>query len=326
MLSRVAESVYWMSRYIERAESIARLIDVNLHLTLDMPGASAAHWQAVIATTGDYSRYQSAYVNVTPDNVIEFLVFDYDNPNSVYSCLRAARENARSIREIISSEAWEQINGFYLMVHDASREQSRLELPSEFFRSIRVHSHTIQGAIHSTMTHDEPWHFSRLGRLLERGEQTARLIDTKYFLLLPSPEYVGSTLDDVQWSAVLRSASGFEMYRKRYGRIDPPRIIEFLLLDRSFPRSSNYCIQKADESLHEITGTPAGRFANKAERELGRLRYDFAFLEADTIIGSGLHEFLDNLQTRFIGVGTAIFDTFFALRAHQSQMQQQGKQ
>ncbi|MFW6234470.1 MAG: alpha-E domain-containing protein, partial [Spirochaetota bacterium] len=108
--------------------------------------------------------------------------------------------------------------------------------------------------------------------------------------------------------------------------IDPPRIIEFLLLDRSFPRSSNYCIQKADESLHEITGTPAGRFANKAERELGRLRYDFAFLEADTIIGSGLHEFLDNLQTRFIGVGTAIFDTFFALRAHQSQMQQQGKQ
>ncbi len=323
MLSRVAESVYWMSRYIERAENIARLIDVNLHLTLDMPGASEAHWRAVIATTGDYSRYEDAYVTVSPDNVIEFLVFDYDNPNSIYSCLRSARENARSIREIISSETWEQINSFYLMIHNAAHEKSRLELPSEFFQSIRVHSHTIQGVVHGTMSHDEPWHFSRLGRLLERGEQTARLIDTKYFLLLPSPEYVGSTMDDVQWSAVLRSASGFEMYRKRYGRIDPGQIVEFLLLSRSFPRSSNYCIQKADESLREITGTPLGRFENAAERQLGRLRWDFAFHEADAIIRDGLHEFLDNLQTRFADVGASIFDTFFARRVHGSQIQRQ---
>ncbi len=326
MLSRVAESVYWMSRYIERAENTARLIDVNLNLTLDMPGGSEAHWQAVISTTGDYSRYARAYQWVNPDNVIEFLVFDYDNPNSIYSCLRSARENARSIREIISSETWEQINSFYLMVHNASRDQSRLELPSEFFRDIRVHSHTIQGAIHSTMTHDEPWHFSRLGRLLERGEQTARLIDTKYFLLLPSPEYVGSALDDVQWSAVLRSASGFEMYRKRYGRIDPTRVIEFLLLNRSFPRSSNYCIQKADESLHEITGTPIGRFEHIAERELGRLRWDFAFQEIEPIISSGLHEFLDNLQTRLADTGSAIFETFFARQTHERQTQAQRRE
>ena len=313
MLSRVANCVYWMSRYIERAEDVARLIDVNLLLTLDLPRGSDTQWKALVSATGDADNFATSYGEPTPDNVIQFLVFDYENPNSVYSCLRSARENARAAREIISSEAWNQINGFYLEINDAAQHQGRLNHPSEFFHRIRLNGQTVNGVIDATMSHDEPWHFCRLGRLLERGEQTARLLDAKYFLLLPSSEYVGSTLDDIQWSAVLRSASGFEMYRKRYGRIDPVRIIGFLLLNRTFPRATYSCVVEADDSLHAICGTRVGEFSTLAERELGRLRWEFAFSEADDIISAGMHEYLDALQTKFNQVGEGIRDSFFGV-------------
>ncbi|TVQ96470.1 MAG: alpha-E domain-containing protein [Spirochaetaceae bacterium] len=313
MLSRVAESIYWMMRYIERAENMARLIDVNLTLTLDLPEETESQWRAVVTTTGDIIAFDAVYPKVTSDAVIEFLVFDEENPNSVYRCLRAARENARSVREVISSEVWEQINQFYLMITN-TRYRSALDAPSEFFQQVRLSSHLIEGVINATMSHGESWHFARLGRLLERGEQTARLLDTKYFLLLPSPEYVGSTVDDIQWSAVLRSASAFEMYRKRHGRVEPHRVVEFLLLNRLFPRSTHYCVIQADESLHQISGAPVGSFHNAGERELGRLRGEFAFSEASDIIKGGLHEYLDLLQTKFSRVGMGIQETFFGLR------------
>ncbi|MFW6328900.1 MAG: alpha-E domain-containing protein, partial [Alkalispirochaetaceae bacterium] len=262
---------------------------------------------------GDADLFSETYGDPSPDKVIQFLVFDYGNPNSVYSCLRSARENARAVREIISSEAWEQINGFYLEINDAARAGRRLEHPSEFFHRIRLNGQTVTGVIDATMSHDEPWHFCRLGRLLERGEQTARLLDAKYFLLLPSSEYVGSTIDGIQWSAVLRSASGFEMYRKRYGRIEPSQIIRFLLLNRDFPRATYYCVVEADDSLHAICGTQIGEFSTSAERELGRLRWEFAFSEADDIIASGMHEYLDALQTKFNRVGSGIRECFFGV-------------
>ncbi len=312
MLSRVAEAIYWMMRYVERAENVARLIDVNLTLTLDMPEETDSQWRAVVTTTGDAGAFDGAHSRATSDAVIEFLIFDERNPNSVLSCLRAARENARSVREIISSEAWQQINRFYLMI-TGTHYQSAVDAPTEFFEQLRLASHLFEGIIDGTMSHGEAWHFGRLGRLLERGEQTARLIDTKYFLLLPSPEYVGSTVDDIQWSAVLRSASAFEMYRKYCGRVEPHRVVEFLLLNRLFPRATHYCVIQADESLHHISGCPVGAFHNAAERELGRLRGEFAFSEASDIIRHGLHEYLDQLQTKFGRVGTGIQETFFGL-------------
>ncbi len=313
MLSRVAEAVYWMARYLERVADVARLIDVNLTLTLDLPDEPEPQWRAVVTTTGDIAAFNAGHPCPTADAVIEFLVFDEENPNSVSRCLRAARENARSVREIISSEAWEQINRFYLMI-TGTRYQSALDAPSEFFEQVRLSSHLIEGVIDGTMSHGEAWHFARLGRLLERGEQTARLLDTKYFLLLPSPEYVGSTVDDIQWSAVLRSASAFEMYRKRHGRVEPHRVVEFLLLERHFPRATHYCVIEADESLHHVSGSRVGTFHNAAERELGRLRGEFAFSEASDIITNGLHEYLDLLQTKFGRVGAGIQKTFFGLR------------
>ena len=221
MLSRVAESIYWMSRYIERADNVARFVDVTLNLILDMPFGSIQQWQPLVDTTGDTQDFARRYGTATQQRVIHFLTFDQDNPSSIRSCLRAARENARSVREIISSEMWEQVNQFYLKVNAAATDPRALGDPHQLFASVKMSSHTFAGVTDATMTHNEAWHFLRLGRHLERADKTSRILDVKYFLLLPNAADVGTTYDDIQWAAVLRSASAFEMYRKRHGRISP---------------------------------------------------------------------------------------------------------
>jgi uncharacterized alpha-E superfamily protein len=312
MLSRVADSIYWMSRYIERAENVARFIDVNLNLMLDLPVGSAQQWQPLVDTTGDASEFARRYGAATQHNVIQFLTFDGDNPNSMVSCLRVARENARSVREVISSEMWEQLNSFYLMVNSAAGDPDSLSDPHELFASVKMSSHQFAGVTDATMTHNEGWHFSRLGRHLERADKTSRILDVKYFLLLPAVADVGTTADDIQWAAVLRSASAFEMYRKRHGRLFPARIVEFLLLDREFPRAILCCLMAARESVHEISGTPPGMFRNAVERLLGELCSELTYAQVDEIIGAGLHEYLDQLQTRLNLVGGGINERFFA--------------
>src|SRR6266851_6271298 len=242
MLSRVADSIYWMSRYVERAENVARFIEVNLQLMLDAPSGEDQQWEPLVNTTGDGEAFTKRYGEATQQNVIQFLTFDAENPNSILSCVRAARENARSVREIISSEMWEQLNEFYLLVNSAAANVGSLRDPHELFASVKMSSHQLAGVTDATMTHNEGWHFSRLGRQLERADKTSRIVDVKYFLLLPTVADVGTTSDDIQWAAVLRSASAFEMYRKRHGRISPDRIAEFLLLDRDFPRAIHYCL------------------------------------------------------------------------------------
>jgi uncharacterized alpha-E superfamily protein len=314
MLSRVADSLYWMSHYIERAENVARFIDVNLHMILDLPVGATEQWEPLVITTGDDASFAQRYGTATRENVIEFLTFDKKNPNSIVSCLRAARENARSVREIISSEMWEQINIFYLMVHDRVAGKRVKQAPYDFFREIKMASHLFEGLANATMSHGEGWHFCRLGRLLERADKTSRILDVKYFLLLPSVADVGSPLDDIQWAAVLRSTSALEMYRKRHHLLTPDNIVDFLLLDREFPRSIHYCLMKADESLHAISGTPVGTFRNPAEQHLGQLRGELAYAQVEDIIRTGLHEFLDAFQTKLNRVGDSILATFFALQ------------
>ncbi|NOT57649.1 MAG: alpha-E domain-containing protein, partial [Deltaproteobacteria bacterium] len=183
MLSRVADSLYWLSRYIERAENVARFIDVNLQLMLDLPAGASEQWKPLVITTGDDDLFAEHHTEATRENVVQFLTFDKENPNSIVSCLRAARENARSVREIISSEMWEQVNIFYLMVHDATAIPRVREAPYEFFREIRMASHLFEGLTNATMSHDEGWHFCRMGQLLERADKTSRMVDVKYFLL-----------------------------------------------------------------------------------------------------------------------------------------------
>jgi uncharacterized alpha-E superfamily protein len=314
MLARVAESIYWMSRYVERAENVARFIEVNLNLMLDLPVGSAQQWQPLVDTTGDAAAFAKRYGTATQANVIQFLTFDPENGNSIRSCLRAARENARSVREIISSEMWEQLNKFYLMVNSAADDAESHTDPQELFASVKMARHLFTGVTDATMTHNESWHFCRLGRMLERADKTSRILDVKYFLLLPTVADVGTTSDDIQWAAVLRSASAFEMYRKCHGRIVPDRIVEFLLVGKDFPRAIHYCLMRARECVHAISGTPDGIFRYPVERLLGELCSELAYARIDSIISAGLHEYLDGLQTRMNQVGNGISESFFAAR------------
>jgi len=306
LLSRVADSVYWMARYIERAENVARFIGVNLNLMLDLPSGEANQWQPIVATTGDAAVFSERYGEATRETVIEFLARDAGNPNSIASCVRAARENARSVRETISSEMWEQVNSLYLTLQGARPEDP------EFFHNVRMACHLFQGLTDSTMSHNEAWHFIRLGQALERADKTSRLLDVKYFILLPSLSDVGTPYDDVQWSAVRKSVSGFEMYRKRHGRIAPQRIVEFLLLDNDFPRAVRYCLGRADRYVHTISGTKPGSFSCATEQRLGLLRSELDYAPVDMVFKTGLHEFLDGLQGKMNKIDECIRSDFFA--------------
>jgi uncharacterized alpha-E superfamily protein len=311
LLSRVAEAVYWMGRYIERAENVARYIDVNQNLMLDLPSGFGQQWQPIVDTTGDHAAFAEQYGEATMANVVQFLAFDPRNPNSIYSCVTAARENARSVRETISSEMWEQINSLYLLITAHSRQPLDEGLPP-FCREVRMGCHLVQGVHHATMSHNEAWHFIRLGTSLERADKTTRILDVKYFILLPSISDVGTPYDDIQWGAVLKSVSGFEMYRKCYGRISPERVVEFLLLDGEFPRAVRYCIGLADNSLHAITGTRTGAFSCATEQRLGLLRSELDYAQVEPILQSGLHEFFDGLQLRMNTIDECIGGDFFA--------------
>jgi uncharacterized alpha-E superfamily protein len=314
VLARVAESIYWMSRYVERAENVARVIEVNLNLMLDLPFGSAQQWQPLVATTGDAAEFDKRYGGATQHSVIEFLIFDLKNPNSIRSCLRAARDNARTVREIISSEMWEQLNEFHLWVNSAADDAGSRIDPQDLLRSVRRAGHLFTGVTDATMTHNESWNFCRLGRMIERADKTSRILDVKYFMLLPSAIDIGTTADDIQWAAVLRSASAFEMYRKSHGRIAPERVIEFLLLEKEFPRAVQYCLIRARESVHAISGTPAGIFRHPVERSFGELCSELAYARVETLINAGLHEYLDRLQIRLNGLGNGLSETFFAAR------------
>ncbi|GAB4156107.1 MAG: alpha-E domain-containing protein [Cyanobacteria bacterium J069] len=312
MLSRVANSIYWLNRYIERAENVARFVDVNLNLLLDSPMGVAQQWEPLVLTTGDLELFRESYGEGTADNVIRFLTFDPKYPNSILSCLQMARENARSVRESISSEMWEQVNDFYFMVKDACQQPADLDL-SEFFLQVKTSSHLFAGVMNATMSHNEGWHFGRIGRMIERADKTARILDVKYFILLPSVKDVGTPLDELQWIALLKSASGYEMYRKRQHRITPQDVVSFLVLDREFPRSIQFCLLEAERSLYQITGSSRGIWRNPAERALGKLRSELDYITVEDISQRGLHEFLDDLESTLNDIGIKMRETFFAL-------------
>ncbi|MDO8794344.1 MAG: alpha-E domain-containing protein [Vicinamibacterales bacterium] len=309
LLSRVADSVYWVGRYIERAENVARFIGVNLNLQIDLPLAPAHQWQPLIDASGDTEAFRERYGDATQLRVIEYLAYDTGNPNSIASCLRLARENARSVRETISSEMWAQVNSMYLQIQ-TQRSLPEPERMLDAFRDIRMGCHLFQGIADATMSHNEAWHFMRLGRKLERADKTSRLLDVKYFMLLPSASDVGTPYDDLHWSAVLKSVSGFEMYRKKFGHITPADVVEFLVMDEEFPRSVHYCIRGASDSLQAITGTPAGAFRYQSEELMGQLRAELDFTSVHNVIRSGLHEYLDGLQYKMNAIDESLRDDF----------------
>ena len=314
MLSRVADSIYWMCRYIERAENIARFLNVNWRLMLDGNGGSQPQWEPLVHVTGDFDAFKERHGAGTRENVIHFLTFDAENPNSIVSCLESARENGRSVREIIPAEVWEHVNRFYYFVRDAANDSQLANSPMEFFTRIVMESYSFIGMTIATMTHDEGWHFCHIGRMLERADKTSRILDVKYFYLLPSGNGVGSVVDNVQWSALLRSASALQGYRQRHGPIDLRNVVHYLLLEREFPRSVRYCVECVHDSLHRISGTPSGSFGNEAERNCGLLHSELTYGQVNDIVGMGLHEFVDGVQVKLNRIGAGIFETFFAIR------------
>ena len=315
MLSRVADSIYWMSRYVERAENVARFLDVNNNLTLGEGVELGEQWSPLVYTTGDHKLFQKLYGEPTRIAALRFLAFDPRNSNSILSCVAAARENARSIRESITAAMWEQVNTFYLMVQSAVQNHRLLSEPNQFCDMVRSASHALVGTTDATMSHHDGWHFSRVGRLLERADKTSRILDVQYYHLLPSVEDVGTTLDVVRWSALLQSASALTMYRRAHGRITPERVAEFLLLDREFPRSMRFCLMRAQDSISEITGSRPGTFTCRSEKLAGAMRAEMDYTAVEDIVAEGMHEYIDRFQKRLNKIGDALHHDFFTLDA-----------
>lgn len=317
MLSRVASSVYWLSRYVERAENVARFIDVNYNLTLGETDTLGNQWAPLVYTTGDQVPFEERYGEYSRENVLKFLLFDEENPNSILSCASLARENARTIREIIPAVVWEQLNQFYFLVRSATGVNATLDQPQEFCERVRLASHMLVGATDATMSHGEAWHFSRVGRLIERADKTSRIVDVQYYILLPDAHDVGSALDVVRWSALLQSASALTMYRRQYGKILPDHVANFLILDAQFPRAMHFCVRKAQQSLRSITGSTAGTFLNLTEQRIGQLCSNMDYTSIENIIQQGLHQYIDGFQKQLNLVGKAIQDDFFTSKQSQ---------
>jgi uncharacterized alpha-E superfamily protein len=310
MLSRAANSIYWMSRYLERADNVARFVAVNAHLILDMGlERDTAQWEPLLFASGDDAAFKRRYDVADEKNVVGFLTFDSENHNSILACVQKARENARTVREVISSEMWETINALYHLVQTNSRKRRVTDL-QDFLVEVRNASHMFTGQCEGTMSHGEGWHFAQMGKLLERADKTARLLDVKYFLLLPTPEYFDSPYDVVEWGAVLKSVSGFEMYRKKFHRVYFRNVAQFLVLDPDFPRSIRYCVRTAARSLKEITDGLG--VTVPAQNEMALLESMIDDARIDPVLLHGLHEFIDLFQRNLNIVDESLHRSFFS--------------
>ncbi len=315
MLSRVANNIYWLGRYLERAENYARFIDVNFNLMQDLPGDLKEQWKPLIAATGDLELYNSKNQEFDKNQVLFFLGFDLDNPNSMLSSVNNARENARIIRENLSKETWEKANALYHMMQEGLEKKVwKKEDPRPFFEKVKNQILLLYGIADSSVARVEGWYFRQLGQFLERADKTSRILDVKYHILLPSEEEVGSPLDFLHWMALLKSVTAFNTYRRVYGNIDPSCVVEFLVLNKYFPRSIYYCLREAEKCLHNISGNSGAGYQNTAEKAMGELRSKLEFAEVGEIIGFGLHEYLDNLQLKINIISDQVDSNFFRIR------------
>jgi uncharacterized alpha-E superfamily protein len=302
-----------MNRYLERAENYARFLDVNFNLSLELPPHISEQWKPLVMTTGDWSLFESMYEKVDKNKVIYFLGFEENNPNSILNSVSKARENARAIRPEITKEVWEQINFIYYLVIDGhSQKLWKKSDPRAIFTEIKKGCQLLHGIFDSTISRTDGWHFGKIGQLIERADKTSRVLDVKYHMLLPTPKSVGSPFDLLQWAALLKSVSAYDMYRKKFGKLTPVLISEFLILDKVFPRAMLRCLFHAEQSLHKITGGGEG-YSNKAEKQIGMLKSRLEYEDINEIFTSGLHEYLDNFQKKLNEVSIAIFDTFFSI-------------
>jgi uncharacterized alpha-E superfamily protein len=312
MLSRVANSIYWMGRYLERAENYSRFMDVNFNLMLDLPPQQKAQWEPLIYTTGDQDQYLQRYQGFSMKDVVHFMTFDRQNPNSILNSISQARENARSIRESLIKETWEKLNQlFHYVSNMAQSEDLLIKDPRSFYYGIRDQVLLIYGLGYATVSRNEAWHFRQLGVFLERADKTSRIVDAKYHVILPSPVLVGSPIDSLHWSALLKSVSGFNIYRKQHGILHPPKVVDFLMLDKMFPRSVFYGVLEAENCLRLISGNKDRGYFNDAEKYIGELRSMMEFTNVEEIIYKGLHQYIDHIQSKLNQVANEINESYF---------------
>ena len=304
MLSRTANDLYWMSRQIERAENTARMLDITYRMSLlpyriMEPGESWAEpWALPLVISGQATRYYERYSEVTPESVLRFMVLDPDNTSSIFSCLETARDNARAQRGAITNEMWESLNATWLQMRAQKYSSISRSGISEFFDWVKDQSHLFRGVTFGTMLRDEAYSFLRLGTFLERADNTARLLDVKYHTLLPSVDDVGGAVDYYQWSALLRSLSAFNAYRKIYrDTITPYRVAELLILRADLPRSLHACMNETYDILAELCDGES----MEPERLAGEIHAHLHYGRTQSIMDDGLHEylmdFLDKIHT-----------------------------
>lgn len=312
MLSRIADSLFWLARYIERAEDTARILDVNYHMLLEQSQDSYhLRWEPLIVMAGEEKLFRRLYTEASAKNVFEFLAFRPDNPSSIIQCIAKARENARTIRDCISREMWEDINGLYHMVNRFDPREEIIAGPHRFCDKIKFGTHRFHGVTDATVPHDEGWQFLRIGWSLERAEMTSRLVDVQYQNLLDELPSVG-TPDNHQWMAVLRSVGAVEAYHRQYhASIEPEKVAGMLILHPLHPRSIRFSTTKVQSGLRAISGSGVGSYANEAERLAGKLVDRLSYDKIEEIFKQGLHSYLNELSDMFASIGSDIARTYF---------------
>ena len=313
MLSRTADHLFWMSRYTERAENTARMLNVNYETSLLPQSAAVAQmgWQGLLSISELLPSYTAKHGEVTPERVMEFMVKDEENPSSIISCLRAARENARAVRGTLTTEVWETKNQTWLELNRMLKKGEFERDPAQFFEWVKFRSHLSRGVTVGTMLMDEALYFMRLGTFLERADNTARLVDVKFHAV--ESDFFGNAsqkdqeYDFYHWSAILRSVSGFEIYRKVYRDvIKPERVAELLILRPDMPRSLHASLNEVVANLRLLTTDQYG----ETLRHAGRLRADLQFANIDEILATGLHAFLTQFLDRVNSLGGRISQEF----------------
>ena len=306
MLSRVANNIYWMARYIERAENTARLINVNTHLVLDMPRKVQLGWEPIVEMTTGREAFFEHYDEADERSVIKFLVTDRNNSGSIMSSLEMARANGRTIRDIIPTEAWEQVNALCLEAKSGTNQALGRRNRFGYLRSVILGSQTMTGLLSGTMPHDEGYAFLRLGRNLERADMTTRIIDVRSATLLPDASDELSTFDNLQWIAVLKSLTAYQAYRRQVRlRIRRQDVLKFLLHSTEFPRAFRHSIDEVENCLQTLPRSDAPL------QRITDLQTTLGSAQPDKLKQERLHEFLDQLQLGLMGVHTAVSGTYF---------------
>jgi uncharacterized alpha-E superfamily protein len=310
MLSSTADHLYWMARSMERAENTARMLDVTYRMSLLKQTVAEPHheWRAMLSICGLHEDFEARYSEPSAENVLHFMALDEKNPGSIFNSIFAARENARAVRGSITSEMWEALNSTWLEMNRIQNEGIAEDGISRFFEWVKEQSHLSRGITHGTLLRDDTFRFIRLGTFLERADNTARILDVKYHILLPSPSEVGGAADYYQWSAVLRSVSAFETYRKVYrDKISPKRVADLLILRADMPRSLTACMNEVNSQIEEIKGPRSSELVRRS----GLLNAELNYGSIDEIFAFGLHEYLSDFLERIYSLGDLINTTYF---------------